>query len=463
MPQTKSEFHPNEILLELHADAHPHHLPHFLDLKKHLEPESHEFGIAALDQLIHRLLHDVSITRVFVPSEDLEETLKGQKVGEHYNEEEEELGMANTFLLTFDEEHLPLQKICNRLKKLPSVKDAHPNYLVETFHHFSNFDSYVNAGLWGFRATKAYEAWNIEKGISAVTIAIIDTGIDVKNEAFKGRLSTKQYDFVHKTTLLQDPFRFSLIGDFHTPDPDPTDYSGHGTQCAGIAAGRMNPKNHFSGVCPGATILPLRVFYSYQDNVTKTITDKGSEADISAAIHYAVNAGADIISMSFGGPKRLYQSAITYANQHKVCLFAACGNEGYSSATYPASDERVMAVGAINNLGSRSRLSNYGDHYQPYIVAPGEGIISTHLNNTFYHFSGTSIATPFASGAAGLMLSLAKRAGKTLKPSQVYDILGKTADSPDGRKKRDRFYGDGVLNIEAALIETAKRLSIKLK
>ena len=462
MPRKKPEFHHHEIVLELQPDVHPHHLPHYLDLKKKLEPQAHDFGITVIDKLIKHLLPQVSITRVYIPHDDIEDTLKNRLIGEHYSKEEEDLGIANTYLLTFEKEHLPLQKICNRLKKLPQVKDAHPNYLVETYHRYITQAQYSKAGLWGLDFTKCQQAWKIEKGIPEVKIAVIDTGIDPKHEVFRDKICENQYDFVHKTTQLNDPFRFQLIGDYHTPDPDPTDYSGHGTQCAGVAAGNFIKSNGFSGVCPGATVLPLRVFYSYKDMVTRTVTDKGSEVDISAAIHYAVNAGADIISMSFGGSKKIYQLAIEYAEKHNVCLFAASGNEGYSAATYPAADKRVMAVGAINSKGKKTPMSNYGSHYLPFVLAPGQDILCPHLDDSYYHLTGTSIATPFVAGAAGLMLSLAKRHGKISNPKEIYQIIGETATVPDGKAKQDKFYGDGILNIEKALKETAKRLSIKI-
>ena len=217
-------------------------------------------------------------------------------------------------------------------------------------------------------------------------------------------------------------------------------------------------ENGFSGVCPGATILPLRVFYSYQDMVSKTVTDKATEVDVSAAIHYAVNSGADIISMSFGGPKKLYQKAIAYANQHNVALFAASGNQGYTSSSYPASDDRVMAVGGIGRDKKRLSISNYGHNYQPFIMAPGDSVICPHIGGTYYHLTGTSMAAPFVAGAAGLMLSYARRKGKTLEVKELYDMLLKTADTQLLRRKGDKYYGHGILNVEKALGEVAKRI-----
>jgi len=458
MPLIQTEHHPHEIILELHAGVHPHPIPHFIDLKRPYSRGNSDFGVKDLDDLIEKYLPKASVSRVFIPEEDIEDPLKGKLIGNHYNQEERQMGMADTYLVSFGEHHQPLNILIGQLRKLRMVKDARLNYVVETNHsHYTQFNEYIEDGLWGLKMTNCQQAWQIEKGLTEVTVAVIDTGIDRKHEAFKDRISPRQYDFVHKTTMLSDPFRFRLIGDYHTPDPDPTDYSGHGTQCAGIALGSPS-KNGFSGVCPKATILPLRVFYSYRDMVNQAVTDKATEVDVSAAIHYAVNSGADVISMSFGGSKKLYQSAIEYATRHNVCLFAASGNQGYTVATYPASDEKVMAVGAVSRHGKRIPMSNHGKNYHPFIMAPGESITCPHLGGKYFHLTGTSMATPFVAGAAGLMISLAKRKGKTLEAKEVYDILQKTAKTPIFRRKNDKQYGNGILDVEKALKETQKRV-----
>ena len=97
MPRKKPEFHPNEIVLELYPDVHPHHLPHYLDLKKKLDKDADDFGIAVIDKLIKHLLPKVSISRVYIPNEDIEDTIKNRQIGEHYSDEEEDLGLATTY------------------------------------------------------------------------------------------------------------------------------------------------------------------------------------------------------------------------------------------------------------------------------------------------------------------------------------------------------------------------------
>ena len=459
MPRTQSEYHPHEIILQLQDDAHPHPIPHFIDVKRAFSRENADFGINELDDVLEKHLHELSVSRVFIPEKDVEDCLSPHQIGDHYTPEEHLLGLANTYILSFDKHHKPLNTICEALKKIRVVKDARPNYVVETSHKkYSKIENYVEKGLWGLERINCPQAWKIEQGIPEVTIAVIDTGIDPTHKAFQGRISDRQYDFVHKTTMLDDPFRYELIGDYHTPDCDPTDYSGHGTQCIGIAMGSPM-KNGFSGVCPGATILPLRVFYSYRDKVDQSITDKATEVDVSAAIHYAVSSGADIISMSFGSSLKLYQSAIEYAVRHNVCLFAASGNDASKLPNYPASDPRVMAVGAINRKDKRILISNYGDTYQPFIMAPGEDVLAPHLNGEYFHLTGTSMAAPFVVGGAGLILSMAKRKGKTLEAAEVYDILLKSADTHLLRNKDDEEYGSGILDMEKALLETKRRFA----
>jgi len=119
----------------------------------------------------------------------------------------------------------------------------------------------------------------------------------------------------------------------------------------------------------------------------------------------------------------------------------------------------VMAVGTINRKDKRILISNYGDSYQPFIMAPGADVLAPHLNGEYFHLTGTSMAAPFVVGAAGLILSMAKRKGKTLEAAEVYDILLKSADTHLLRNKNDDEYCSGILDVEKALLEIKKRFA----
>ena len=159
---------------------------------------------------------------------------------------------------------------------------------------------------------------------------------------------------------------------------------GHGTMTAGII--------HL--IAPTARIMPLKAFKS---------DGSAQISDIVAAIYWAVDHGADVISMSFdtrSGSAEL-KKAIDYAVSKDVVLVASVGNDGQDVDVYPAAYAKVLGVGSTGARDSRSAFSNFGDTVD--ISAPGEGIISTFPDNRYAAGWGTSFSAPMVAGAAALM------------------------------------------------------------
>jgi subtilisin family serine protease len=159
---------------------------------------------------------------------------------------------------------------------------------------------------------------------------------------------------------------------------------GHGTMTAGII--------HL--IAPTAKIMPLKAFDG---------SGTGKLSDIVAAIYWAVDHGADIISMSFdtkSGSTEL-KKAIDYATSKGLVLVASVGNDGRDVDVYPVAYAKVLGVGATNNNDVRSSFSNFGDTVD--IAAPGEGIISTYPRGRYAAGWGTSFSAPMVSGAAALL------------------------------------------------------------
>jgi subtilisin family serine protease len=160
---------------------------------------------------------------------------------------------------------------------------------------------------------------------------------------------------------------------------------GHGTMTAGLV--------HL--IAPSTKIMPLKAF---------NIDGTSNMANIVNAIYYAVDHGANIISMSFemieSSPG--LQGALDYATDHGVIAIAAAGNDGRQTAVYPAAEEGVIGIGSTNNSDQRSIFSNFGS---PDVVfaAPGEGVISTYPANHYAAGWGTSFSAPIVAGAAALV------------------------------------------------------------
>ena len=291
---------------------------------------------------------------------------------------------------------------------------AEPNYLKRT--SFTSNDT-LYSQQWSHQVTNIEQAWGITQGSATVKIAIIDSGVDPGHPDLIDNLLSG-FDFVDiDTTFYKNALGKECLlpgEDYTHPDDDCTDYNGHGTHCAGIAAAVGDNTIGVKGVAPNCKILPVRAGFSI-----KLYDGEGGEVGalettaIVNAINYAINQGVDVISMSFGGGRsNLEEEVIRYAAYRNVVLVAAAGNNNYSlDKSYPAGYDEVLAVTSINKYMYASSFSNYGAWTD--LAAPGEEIISTvpftggaNADTSGYKIlSGTSMAAPYIAGVAALLLS----------------------------------------------------------
>jgi thermitase len=233
----------------------------------------------------------------------------------------------------------------------------------------------------------APEAWVISTDSTGIVVAILDTGIDQSHEDLKDKLLADNLNFSGSKTV--------------------DDRYGHGTHVAGIAAAVTNNGLGVAGTCPACRLLNVKVL---NDN------GFGSWDAIANGIVAAADAGAKVINMSLGGYyySNTVEAAVNYAWDKGAVLVAAAGNDNTDSPLYPAAYEKVIAVGATDNKDQKASFSNYGDWVD--IGAPGVSILSTapdHRNRLwiwgvkYAYGSGTSMATPFVSGVAGLVWATA--------------------------------------------------------
>jgi subtilisin family serine protease len=255
---------------------------------------------------------------------------------------------------------------------------------------------------WGLNAIGAPEAWARGYTGRGVTVAVVDTGVDLDHP-----------DLVHSIYVNPgelagngiDDDRNGYIDDVHgydfaDRDAVANDTHGHGTHVAGTIAAAHNGVGA-TGVAPDATIIPVRVLGN----------GSGQASDVAAGIRYAAKLGADIINLSLGGGySSAIGSAIDYARSLGSLIVAAAGNEGASAPNYPArfsgTDANVISVGAYASSGTKAGFSNrVGNSRAIQIDAPGVGIYSTYRNGRYATMSGTSMAAPHVSGLAALTLS----------------------------------------------------------
>ena len=218
---------------------------------------------------------------------------------------------------------------------------------------------------------------------SGMVVAVLDTGVQLDHPALAPHL-VAGYDFVDNDTMPADE------GNGLDDDGDELvdETVGHGTHVAGIVL----------LVAPESQIMPLRVLNS--DGV-------GSVFDVAEAMIYATDQGAQVINMSLGTSLQsgVLQEAADYARSAGVMIVAAAGNLNSTEPQYPAADEGVIAVAAVDEQRLKTSFSNYGSWVD--LSAPGESIYSTFPADGYGWWSGTSMATPFVSGQIALLRSLA--------------------------------------------------------
>lgn len=265
-------------------------------------------------------------------------------------------------------------------------------------------------------------AFNYTTGSKNIKIAILDSGILASHPEFDGRL-LPGYDFVND-------------------DADPHDDYGHGTHVAGIAAAGVNNGIGMIGVCPGCSIIPVKVLNQ---------SNQGTWAGVAAGIVFAVDAGANVINLSLGGTSiaQAVEDAVRYATDKNVLVVAAAGNARSNAPFYPAALEDVVGVAATRNDDTRWSLSNYG--YFVELSAPGYAIYSTYNNmdnayRGYNYMSGTSMASPHVAGLAALLLSQ----NPQLKVAELRSLMRSTATDL-GDPGRDDYFGYGRIDAFAAL------------
>jgi len=211
-------------------------------------------------------------------------------------------------------------------------------------------------------------AWDTTLGSENVVIAVLDTGV-TPGEEFGDRLLAGA----------------SMI------DADPhVDPHGHGTSVAKVAAAAHNGVDG-AGVCPECRVLPVQVAGA-NGGVSWSAAAEG--------IVWAVDQGADVINLSFGGTSTpsVVEEAIAYAVANDIVVVASAGNEGNDELFYPAALDGVISVGAHNDSFDRYSWSSHGDWVD--VAAPG---CLYELDGPDTYGCGTSFASPWVSGVVGLL------------------------------------------------------------
>lgn len=342
---------------------------------------------------------------------------------------------------------------------------------------------------WYTTVIDAPTAWDTSTGSTSTLVAVIDTGFALDHEDLSAAWFTNTAEQgttasgdtcwtgtpADKQTNSCDDDSNGYIDDYRGWDFANSDNSSqagdnyapganHGTKTSGLVGARSNNSLGVASVNWGTQILPLQGLYDQ---------GYGYSTDLAAAIHYAVDMGADVINMSLGGPlpDSYTRAAVKYAQQNNVIIVASSGNcglnqtdpqcVGYASPGgmgYPARYPETIAVGATTSTDTRASFSSWGPEID--IVAPGSGTIqtpswSTSNATSLYATSsyGTSFSAPIVAGAVGVI----KGEYPDITSDEIVALFSNSSDKVAGMAASNwtQEYGFGRLNVNLLLSELA--------
>lgn len=254
----------------------------------------------------------------------------------------------------------------------------------------------------------ALAAWAKTQGSAKVVVAVLDSGVDYTHQDLTGNMWHRPADvemyFDEQLGIVDDANGFSAVGRLR----DPMDENGHGTHCAGIVGAEGDNGEGIAGVNWKIEIMPLKFMGKGGFGTTK---------DAIEAINYVIErkrAGVNVrvISASWGSrsKSKALEDVIRKAGEADILFVAASGNDSENADRtphYPANYQlpNIISVAALDRRDQLASFSNYGAK-NVHIAAPGREILSTWLGNKYEEHSGTSMATPFVAGVAGLVLSV---------------------------------------------------------
>jgi thermitase len=323
--------------------------------------------------------------------------------------------------------------VARRLNRSVLVSYAEPNFILRATAipndpMFSQLYGLNNTGQTGGRVDAdidAPEGWDAA-GLGAfpatggVKIGIVDTGIDQTHPELSG-----------KTVNCADSIGGVLVEGACTDD------SLHGTHVAGTIAAKANNATGVAGVAFNASLVICKAL--------RGGAGVGLTSDVANCITWTHSKGAKVISMSLGGgDSTTLQAAVANAweggSATGSLLVAAAGNDGNSTVSYPAGYSQVVSVAATDHNDAKASFSNTNADVE--VAGPGVNVLSTIPGGQYAQLSGTSMATPHASGVAGVLWQLFPTdtaAGIRSRLDGAVDDLG-----PAGR---DPSFGFGRVNL----------------
>lgn len=322
----------------------------------------------------------------------------------------------------------------------PGVIAAQPDYLYSCLEMPDDPDLSLNpTGWWWLDTVRAYDAWDEARVNGAITVAVLDSGVDVYHEDLQANLDlTHAWDANRGQLLLTSISEDNddLCGEFSP--------SAHGTHVAGVIAAEANNGRGGIGISYNATILPIRVYDSDMLSSTSVIIRAYSYLIGLRTSHQI--PGLRVINMSFGTaynplyPDQALHNKIIEATDVGILSVAAAGNGNRTDTIYPSDWPEVLSVISTTSNDTRSPTSDYGPNKD--ICAPGTGIRGAYWakaypseHTGYTQKSGTSAASAVVAGITALIWSVdPEMTVATVRRVVIEsaDTLGPNSDGLDG-------------------------------
>lgn len=314
-----------------------------------------------------------------------------------------------------------IDNLITALAALPFVEFAEKAPLYRTGYVAPND---IDAQQHYLSKIYAEAAWDISTGSQSVVVAIVDNAVRIDHED----LTASMWQNPTPTSGLLDMYPNDVSGwdvsdNDNNPSPPAITSSNeaffHGTHCAGLAGATTNNGKGIASISYGVRIMGVKC--APNSGSGNTLPDSYD------GVYYAIQANADVISMSFGGSSGNFetgQNLMNAAYVKGIVLVASSGNNGQELTYYPAAYDHVIAVGSTDGDDGISDFSNYGTHLD--VMAPGRNIYSLKAETTssYGNASGTSMSTPLVAGLCALMLSN----DPSLTPDQIETQLKNSCD-----------------------------------
>jgi len=347
--------------------------------------------------------------------------------------------------------------LMNALSRNPLLEYAEQvpaNYLDETLFTPNDYNA---AQQWFLGAINAPAAWDISLGDPNVVIAITDDGVDIAHLDLVANVWVNPNEIPGNGIDDDNNGRIDDINGWDSADNDANvintnPLASHGTHVAGCASGVSGNGIGIASIGYSCSLMACKSTKDSNPSNPPTI-DAGYES-----IDYAIDNGADVINMSWGGTSSSATNQnLINAGWAKGCMFVASAGNGGTDGVgddhatipkYPSGYNRVLSVASSGQNGQKTAFSDFGIAID--VVAPGSNIKSTYPNGIYAVQDGTSMSAPIVAGLCALMKSV----NPCLKNDSIEKYLKQTCTPITGSSAtlfNQGKLGAGVIDASAAL------------